>query len=671
MRHPYRIFLLCLWLGYVLVGARVHAAGNPWDTWTKRNPLQQDAKLLSIDGGEGKYVAGGEMGNMLFSSNLVDWVYLQTEITGDIRRVVHGGGKFAALVGSRMVYLSTDGMAWQPTLDFTSGSGFIRDINFGNGVFCAITSTNSSLTSATGEAWTLHPGTHTNGTTLNHVNGLFVTVSYSASTGNVTAISSDGASWSIMANSGIGAGTRLYHLNNQYIDVSSQYGTVRTTASLVENAVWISRRNDSGVSYFSLAYGNGKYVLAGDGPPLRTSADLVVWATTSPLRIDEASGESFLCSGGAFLDGLFVLLGENGGILTSPDGSDWTFRTQRAAGPIYNTDNDDVAYFQNQFVVINYYGLKTSKDGVDWDYIFRHGIPGRYSMVNTDDRLMGVGYSGQIWMTTNLVDFDWSAGPDTNSRDLYALIHAGGLYVTVGVEGRIYTSPDMETWTQRTSGVTVSLRGVAYGNGMFVVVGSSGTILTSPDGVTWTKRTISTSNTLSAVGFGGGRFVALGYGRRLTSSNGINWTSVSGETTVPDYYAITFARGRFFTVEGSAIYASTDGSSFTKVFQALDGLEGIRFGRDRLVAVGKDAAIFVSESFGEVRPTIGAVPSGEGDELVLTVAGEPQRAFDLQHSFDLEHWITISRHFHKSTATSLTLGIAPADSQGFFRVISP
>lgn len=667
MRHPFWIIHLCLWVSFVLMSAEAHAAGNPWETWTKRNPLQQDGKLLSIAGGEGMYVAGGEKGNMLFSSNLVDWVYLQTEITGDIRRVVRGGGKFAALVGSSKVYLSTDGIAWQPALDVSSGSGWIRDIDYGAGVFCAITSTNSSLTSATGESWILHPGTHTNGTTLDHVNGLFVTVS----TGNVTAISSDGATWSILANSGIGSGTRLYHLNNLYIAVSSQYGTVRTTASLVENAVWTTRRSDSGVSYSSMAYGNGKYVLVGDGPPVRTSADLVAWATTSLLRTDEESGETFLCSGGAFLDGLFVLIGENGGILTSPDGSNWTLRTQRAAGPIYNTDNEDVAYFQNQFVVINYYGLKTSKDGIDWGYFYKFGFPNRYSMVNTDDRLMGVGYGGGIWTTTNLIDFDWGVGPDTNSRDMHALIHAGGLYVTVGVEGRIYTSPDLETWTQRTSGVTVTLRGVAYGNGMYVVVGSSGTILTSTDGVTWTKRTISGSNALNAVGFGGGKFVALGFGRRLASSNGINWTSVSGENTVPDYYAITYARGRFFTVEGSAIYVSTDGSSFTKVFQAQNGLEGIRFGRDRLIAVGTDAAIYVSESFGEVRPTMGAVLSGAGNGLVLTVEGEPQRAFELQHSPDLQHWTTISSHIHTSTAASITNEIAPTQPRGFFRVISP
>jgi hypothetical protein len=52
--------------------------------------------------------------------------------------------------------------------------------------------------------------------------------------------------------------------------------------------------------------------------------------------------------------------------------------------------------------------------------------------------------------------------------------------VAVGYPGTILTSPDGETWTQRTSGTTVGLYGVAYGNGTFVAVGEGGTILTSP-----------------------------------------------------------------------------------------------------------------------------------------------------------------------------------------------
>jgi hypothetical protein len=54
------------------------------------------------------------------------------------------------------------------------------------------------------------------------------------------------------------------------------------------------------------------------------------------------------------------------------------------------------------------------------------------------------------------------------------------------------------TWTLRNLGQPHNLFGVAYGNGLFVAVGNDGTILTSPDGVSWTQRTSGTSNPSTA-----------------------------------------------------------------------------------------------------------------------------------------------------------------------------
>jgi hypothetical protein len=55
--------------------------------------------------------------------------------------------------------------------------------------------------------------------------------------------------------------------------------------------------------------------------------------------------------------------------------------------------------------------------------------------------------------------------------------------------------PGRGDWTERASGTSNWLNGVTYGNGLFVAVGEDGTILTSPDGVTWTQRTSGTRAT--------------------------------------------------------------------------------------------------------------------------------------------------------------------------------
>ena len=79
-------------------------------------------------------------------------------------------------------------------------------------------------------------------------------------------------------------------------------------------------------------------------------------------------------------------------------------------------------------------------------------------------------------------------------NDLNSITYANGQFVTVGESGIILPSPDGISWTQRRSGTTNRLSGIAFGKGKFVAVGSfslhfddktGGTILTSADGVDW------------------------------------------------------------------------------------------------------------------------------------------------------------------------------------------
>jgi hypothetical protein len=50
----------------------------------------------------------------------------------------------------------------------------------------------------------------------------------------------------------------------------------------------------------------------------------------------------------------------------------------------------------------------------------------------------------------------------------------------VGDAGTLLTSSDGVTWTARALRTSNFLDGVAYGNGLFVAVGEEGAILTSP-----------------------------------------------------------------------------------------------------------------------------------------------------------------------------------------------
>jgi hypothetical protein len=107
------------------------------------------------------------------------------------------------------------------------------------------------------------------------------------------------------------------------------------------------------------------------------------------------------------------------------------------------------------------------------------------------------------------------------SFDLSAVAYGNGLFVAVGGNGRIQTSPDGVSWKIQTSGTAENLRGIAFGNGLFVAVGLNGTILSSGDGITWIAQNSGISQSLSAVTYGNGLFVAVGMGGIILSSPGV------------------------------------------------------------------------------------------------------------------------------------------------------
>jgi hypothetical protein len=199
----------------------------------------------------------------------------------------------------------------------------------------------------------------------------------------------------------------------------------------------------------------------------------------------------------------------------------------------------------------------------------------------------GGGGAGTTWTLRNL------------GSSLYGVTYGNGLFVVVGNDDAILTSPDGVTWTARTSGTTTYLKGVTYGNGLFVAVGSYGAILTSPDGVTWTRQASGTSNDLYGVAYGNGRFVAVGGGGAiLTSPDGVNWTR---QTPLTGNWlgSVTYGNGLFVAVGGShdsgAIFTSPDGVTWTRRTSGTDNwLRGVTYGNGLFVAVGDRGAILTS-----------------------------------------------------------------------------
>ena len=105
----------------------------------------------------------------------------------------------------------------------------------------------------------------------------------------------------------------------------------------------------------------------------------------------------------------------------------------------------------------------------------------------------------------------WVSCYSNTSTDLWGIAYGDGLWVVVGYNGTILTSPNGTTWTSVTGNTSSDLLGVTYANDLWVAVGYDGTILTSPNGTTWTPRASSTTSYLLGVTYANDLWVAVGY----------------------------------------------------------------------------------------------------------------------------------------------------------------
>ena len=203
---------------------------------------------------------------------------------------------------------------------------------------------------------------------------------------------------------------------------------------------------------------------------------------------------------------------------------------------------------------------------------------------------LATGTSGQ-YLTTNGTTNSWvtpSSGvttftnrkaATTGSQSIDGFAYNGSnIYVAVGAGGTLFSSPDAQTWTSRTSGFgSVAIDGVVYGNAIFVAYGSNGLISSSSDGITRTARTANFStNQIYKTIYANSLFVAVGNGASsgtggiTTSSDGITWTKQTVPTPIGARFEFIAFANSYFVAGGSVstnnIVYSTNGTSWTLAY---------------------------------------------------------------------------------------------------------
>jgi len=202
---------------------------------------------------------------------------------------------------------------------------------------------------------------------------------------------------------------------------------------------------------------------ATDGSYFYSCSDDYTWTELGNVNIGDKIN-SF-----AWVNSLFVAVGDSGVIYTSPDTVTWTKQTTPTSYNLYNIT----------------YG---------------------------DGKFIAVGSNGTVITSVNAID--WIVNYVPTTQPLYSILYAAGIFLAVGGGGGVFTSANSSTWTSQNSGVYNNLYQVIYANGHFSAVGAAATVLTSPDGTAWTSHPGSSNSgdlvSIQSILYSGGEYYIAG-----------------------------------------------------------------------------------------------------------------------------------------------------------------
>lgn len=280
-----------------------------------------------------------------------------------------------------------------------------------------------------------------------------------------------------------------------------------------------------------------------DGPPPEVDAPPIHWTVQTT-----AFGGAWV-HGVAYGNGVWVAVGDEGLVATSPDGTSWTTRTTPLGGTFGDLYLYKVTFANGTFVAVGEEGmLGTSSDGINWTVRSSGvGFRGLNSVAYGAGQWVAVGDGGHV--TTSLDSVTWTPAGSVLSRAAHDLEFHDGLWVAAQSHRMIETSPNGTVWTEQATPVDVwGQYSVAYGAGVWVATidGDDPSVVTSPDGITWTQHLIPAVVGVGPVAFARGHFVTSDFvGAVFTSPDGAVWTQRDGPFGGDFVYAFGYGDGQW------------------------------------------------------------------------------------------------------------------------------
>jgi hypothetical protein len=358
-------------------------------TWTKAD-AGQVGSLWTAAYGNGVFVAstGSEL---LTSTNGTNWTSLGSGVSTDLGNVLYYKGGFLAVGDAGAVLRSTDGVRW--TAGATGASNYLESIASGGGILVAVGDRGTIITSTNSLDWI--PRSSVVSTDIEDVcygNGIFAAVAMDGS----ILTSSNGAQWAVQ-NAVIGGPLGAIAFGHGTFVAVGWNGTSPVALASADGLTWASS-SPPGLSLDGVGYGDGMFVAGGTGT-IFTSVDGLNW-TPANFNINTNQELYRVC----YAHGTFVIVGQDGAILTSTNGTDWITRYSGAGQSLTG-----VAFGDQTFVTVGAGGTILQSDPLP---PLGLSLSPAGWLADGSFSLNAAGPAGQTWeidTSTDLVDWTWLA----------------------------------------------------------------------------------------------------------------------------------------------------------------------------------------------------------------------------------------------------------------------
>lgn len=383
----------------------------------------------------------------------------------------------------------------------------ISDVLYFAGVYVAVGNSGKVVYSVDGVTWS-----NSNLVTIETILTISKNSEYFVigGTGGKIWTSVDGKTWTERTSNTTKTIYKIKYINNRFVGVCDTGLVIYS----VDGKTWNTTQTAFNGAFRSVTYFNSLYIVVGVNGSVYTTPDLLTWSSIV------VTGYSSTTLSDITNDGVTaIIVGTNGAILTSSNGTVWRGR---------------IGISNKSLSSIQYYSV--SKKWI---------ITGVSTILTSDDTV--------IWASSVL--------PATVTSNISSSSYNSGSYVFVMADGYTLKTFDFNLYERNYSNSSYSLNGVACSESKFIASTVDGKVLESVDSYSWKLQTTTTSQTITKIKQLGNTYFILGSnGFYAYSFDATTWVSKSISTTATLNDIVSNSDFTLFTIIGSSgkIWTSID-----------------------------------------------------------------------------------------------------------------